>query len=463
VHHHHRNLRLVEPAVKGRYLRSLIAGVILVALWFSFKAWNRHKAREQEQKSAAKTTEKLFSLPTRNVTSFTIQSRDGKSFTCDRQGKTWAIVKPLPIAADPAKVSSFLSSLATAGVNQVIASRATDLKDFGLAPAYETIQVLTYSKPRQFTLLLGDETPTSDGVYAQVDGNPRVFTLTDDVKTSLEKSMFDLRDTRAVTLTTDQIDRIVAKSGKQTYTLAKNPEGVWEVALPPDVRADHFAVDGLVDNLQSLSMQSVVVEQKKSEAQYGFEKPTLSLQLVTPGGNQTLVVGSKNKQGNYYAMNTALAPIFTLDQSSVSQFQKSANDFRDKNLFSWDMFDVKSFDVTSAKGHWSFEQQKNQWRETAPAAKSASSDDANAFLSALRDLQASSFPKAAPGEMDKFGFNKPSYTFKVTFGAKNQTETLELAEANGQVYARRESDPLPSEVSKSDLSSVDKAFAKIAK
>jgi Domain of unknown function (DUF4340) len=443
-----------------RYLRSLIAVAVLVALWFAFKGWNSYKTREQAQKAQPKTTAKIVSVPTQAITSFTITSREGKSFTCDRQGKIWTIVKPLPVAADQSKVSSFLGSLTTAGVDQVIASHPTDLKDFGLAPPSETIQVVTHTTPQEFTLLVGDETPTSDGAYAEVAGDPRVFTLSDDTKSSLQKSLFDLRDTRAVTITTDSIDRIVGKSGKQSYALAKNPEGVWEVSLPPDVRADHFTVDGLVDNLQSLSMGSVVAEQKKNDPQYGFAKPTLTLHLTTPSASQTLIVGSKTKAGTYYAENSGLAPVFTLDSGTISQFEKGANDFRDKSLFSWDMFDVKSFDVTSQEGHWAFEQQKNQWRQTAPISKAASSDDVNAFLSSLRNLDASSFPKGGPGQ---FGFDKPSYTFKVTFGAKNQTETVEVAQSGGHVYGRRESDPLPSEISQSDLTSLEKAFAKISK
>jgi len=449
--------------LKRRYLRSLIAVALLVALWFAFKGWNNHKTREEAQKAEAKTTEKILSVPSGAIASFTVRSRDGKSFTCDRQGKTWAIVKPLPVAADPSKVSTFLTSLTTASVGQVIASHPSDLKDFGLAPASETIQVLTHTTPQEFTLLVGDETPTSDGAYAQVAGDPRVFTVSDDTKSSLEKSMFDLRDTRAVTVTTDNIERIIGKSSTQSYTLAKNPEGVWEVSIPPDVRADHFTVDGLVDNLQSLSMDSVVAEKKKEDPQYGFAKPTLTLQLITPSASQTLIVGGKTKAGTYYAENSGLAPVFTLDSSSVSQFEKASNDFRDKNLFSWDMFDVKSFEVTSPKGHWAFQQDKNQWKQTAPSSKAASSDDVNAFLSTLRNLDASSFPQAKPGEMGRFGFDKPSYTFKVTFGAKNQTETVDVAQSGGHIYARRESDPLPSEVSQSDLTSLEKAFAKISK
>ncbi|MGH9351332.1 MAG: DUF4340 domain-containing protein, partial [Terriglobia bacterium] len=334
-----------------RYLRSLAAIIVLLVLWFSFTRWNKHKSREEAQKARQTSAQKLLAATSNQIGSFTLTARDGTTFTCDKQGKTWVITQPQPMSADQDKINSFLQSLTSTTADQQITSHPAGLKDYGLDPPAETLAVTTDTTPRQFTLLLGDETPTSSGVYAQVAGRPQVFTLTDDVKTALEKKLFDLRDTRAVTLSSDQIDRIEVKNGSQNYTLAKNPDGVWDVLLPVSARADHFTVEGLIDSLQSLTMQSIVSESKADDAKYGFAKPTLTADLITPGGSQTLVIGKTADQG-YYAMNSALAPVFTLDESSVSQFQKSASDFRDKNLFSWDMFDVKSFEVTTPKGHW---------------------------------------------------------------------------------------------------------------
>ncbi|MGH9451184.1 MAG: DUF4340 domain-containing protein [Terriglobia bacterium] len=448
-----------------RYVKSLVAVIVLVILWFAFTGWNKHKSRTEAKKSAAKSSEKILNLAPSHIQSFTLTASDGKTFTCSRQGKTWAITQPEPISADQTKVTSLLQSLTSATHGEQIAQHPSDLKDFGLDPPAETLAVTSDAAPRDFTLLIGGETPTSSGVYAQVAGRPQVFTLTDDVKTSLQKTLFALRDTRAVTLDTEQINRLQVKYGSQSYTLVKNPEGVWEVSLPISVRADHFTVEGLVDGLQSLTMQSIVAEDKKDAAKYGLNHPTLTVDLVTPGGSQSITVGRLAAPG-YYAVNSALAPVFTLDESSVSPFQKSAADFRDKNLFSWDMFDVKSFEVTAPDGHWAFQQtdqSKNTWKETAPSAKIASPDDVSAFLSELRSLSASSFPAANPGRMDQFGFNKPAYTFKVTFGAKNQTEVVDVAEANGHVYARRAADPLPSEVSSATLSAIKNTFQKIAK
>ncbi|MGH9376070.1 MAG: DUF4340 domain-containing protein [Terriglobia bacterium] len=428
----------------------MIAIAILVALWFSFNAWNKHKNSEQAAKK--QPAQKVVALNSSQINSFTVTARDGTSFTCAKQGNTWSITKPQAITADQGKVASFLQSLTSAGLDQVISPHPANLKDFGLDPPDETIQIS--SRGKQLTLRLGDDTPTSTGVYAQASDDPRVFTLTEDLKAALEKTLFDLRDTRAVTLDTSKLQRIQAKSGTESYTLVKNPDGAWDVSLPPDVRADHFAVEDLVDNLQGLAMQSIVSEQKKDQASYGFAKPALTMTLVTPDASQTIAVGKKGS-GGYYAMNSALNPVFTLDEGSVSQFQKSAADLRDKSLFSWDMLDVKIFDVTTPSTHWVFQHTGDKWRQTAPTSKAIPSDKADALLSALRNLQAASFPAAKPGEMAKFGFSNPSYTFKVQFGPKNQTQAVEVAESGGHIYARRATDPLPCEVSKTDMATIE--------
>ncbi len=433
-----------------RYLHTLLAIIILVALWFSFNAWNKHKGRERSANQHP--AQKILALKTGQIDSFTVTGNDGTSFTCIKQGNAWSIVKPQSIPADQGKVASFLQSLTSAAVDQVVSSHPADLNDFGLNPPEETIELS--GNPQRFMLLLGDDTPMSTGIYAQVSGDPRVVTLTEDLKTALEKKLFDLRDTRAVTLDTSKLQRIQVKSGADSYLLVKTPDGDWDLSLPPDVRADHLTVESLVNDLQDLTMQSVVSEQKKDQAKYGFGKPALTMTLAAPNGSQTLVVGKKGGNG-YYAMNSALNPIFTLDEDSVTQFQKPAADLRDKNLFSPDMFDVKTFEVTTPKGHWAFQRVKDKWQQTSPASKDVPNEQVEAFLSALRNLQASSFPAAKPGEMNKFGFAKPSYTFKVQFGPKNQTEVVDVAESGGHIYARRSSDVLPCEVSQTDLATIE--------
>jgi Domain of unknown function (DUF4340) len=330
------------------------------------------------------------------------------------------------------------------------------LKDFGLDPPAETLEVSTDAKPARFALMLGDDTPTGNGVYVQMGGNPRVVTVASYEKAALEKSLFDLRDKRAVTLDADQVQKIEVNSKGKNFTLLKNPEGVWDLVLPPSVRADGYSVSTLVNQLKGLSMTSIVAEDKKKAAQYGFGSPALTMKLTSPSGSQMLALGKKDGD-QYDAMNSALEPVFTLTSDVLTQFQKDPADLRDKQLFSFSTFDVTRLDVETPKSHWTFEKQKNKWKETAPATKDLAVEKVELLLDQVHDLRADSFPNSQSTNLAAFGLAKPAYRFEMQWGDKK--EIGEAAKVGDHVYVRRSTDPLPSELSKTSLDPIEKTLA----
>ena len=441
--------------MKRRYLNTLIALAVLGALWGSFTLYDKRKGRQAPPPSETKNQEKILPLESSHVQSFKIKPRDGKPFTCRREGSTWVIAEPSRLPADQSNVSGFLSSLTEATIDEVVDAHPSNLKDFGLNPPAQIVEVSTDSKPQQFTLLLGDETPTSGGLYAQVGGSLRVFTLANYLKSSLEKSQFDLRDKRALTFNVDQIQRIDVNSKGKRWTLEKNPEGVWDLVLPPPVRADHITVDNLISQLRTVPMQSILAEDKKAAAKYGLNAPALTVRFSGPGNSQTITLGKKDGD-RYDAMNSALAQVFTVDSGFLTQFQKDPADLRDKDLFTFSTFEAKHLEVETPQGHWVFEQQKDKWKETSPKQKELTADKIDGLLTDIRGLRADSFPKAHSESLAAFGLDKPAYRFQVQFGEKNQTESVEAAKATDHVYARRSTDPIPSELSKTALDGIDK-------
>ncbi len=445
--------------MKGKYLNTLIALAVLAALWGGSTYYNRRKEKVTAVSTPAKV-DKILPLTEAQIQSFTLKPHDGAPVTCARgegKGAGWAIVQPEKLPADQTVVNSFLSTLTGATVDQVVSEKPADLKPFGLDTPKETVEISASAKPSEYALLLGDDTPTSDGVYAQLAGNPRVVTLPSYLKTSLDKKLFDLRDKRAVTLDPDQVKQIEVSSKTSHYILVKNPEGVWDLALPPAVRADHFTVDGLVSGLRNLTMRSVVLEKRAELAKYGLTSPSLTLKLTGPSATETLAFGSKDEKGlNYYAMNSALDPVFTLDASAISQFEKQPADLRDKDLFSFSQFDASRLDLQTPSGHRTFEMQGDKWKQTAPSTKDEPRPKMDDLLSALRDLRAESFPKDVT--LQAAGLTKPAYRFEVQFGQKKQTEVVEVAATKDHVYARRSTDTLPSELTQGALDSIDKAL-----
>jgi hypothetical protein len=444
---------------KQKYLNTLIALVLLGAAWGAITYYDKHKSAEKPVAEAT-NQEKIFALDAQHIQSITFKPRDGDAFTCRREGGKWVVSDPHPLDVDQGNFSGVLNSLTTAAVGQVADPNATDLKQFGLDPPSFTLDVTSDAKPQSFTLLLGDDTPTSGGLYAQISGSPRVFTLASYLKTSLEKKMFDVRDRRALTLDADQLQKISVDYKSSSWTLEKNPEGVWDLALPPLVRADRFTVDGLVSQLRGLTMQTIAAEDKKKNGDFGFAAPEMHLQLTSSSGTQTIVVGKKDKDSDrYFATNSALDPVFTLNSDFITQFKKDPADLREKDLFSFSSFDVKRLEVDTPKGHWTFEKQGSQWKQTAPAAKNVNSDKMDTLLTHLRDLRADSFPKG--GSLADVGLAKPAYRFNVQWGDKNTTEIVEAAKSGDHVYARRSTDPLPSELSKTALDDVEKSLGEL--
>lgn len=448
--------------MKKKYINTLLALAILAALWGSFTYYDKRKSGGTSGIAAggSKPEEKLFPLDGKHVQTFTLKSKDNPPIACRRESGKWVIDEPQKLSADQTGIDTLLNTLTGATIDQVVDPHPANLKDFGLDPPSETLALSTDAKPAQFTMMLGDETPTGNGLYAQVSGNPRVFTLAGYMKTSLEKSLFDLRDKRAVTLDADQIQKIEVSSKEkgQSYTLQKNPEGVWDLVLPPSVRADRSSVDSLVSELRTLSMAGVVAEDKKKSGEYGLASPSLTVKLAGPSGSQSLVLGKKDGD-KYDAMNSTLDPVFTLNADVLTQFQKNADDLRDKQLFSFAPFEVTHFDVTTPKGHWTFEKQKDKWKETAPASKDVSKDKVDSLIGQVADLRAESFPRNQPTNLAAFGLTKPSYRFEARWGGKN--EAGEAAKVGDHVYARRSTDLVPSELSKTALDSIEKTLGGI--
>jgi hypothetical protein len=443
--------------MKKKYLNTLIAVVVLAGLWGTFTYIDRRVSR-QSSKTEAPKEQKIFGLDSKHITSITFRPRDGEAVTCRHDGGTWAIVEPRKLSADQGTLSTVLNNLTTATVDEVVDPHPSELKEFGLNPPVYSLEVTTDSTPPKVSLLLGDDTPTSGGLYAQVAGDPRVITLASYLKSNFEKTLFDLRDRRALTIEADQLQKIDVDSKGKKWTLEKNPEGIWDLVLPPPVRADRFAVDGLISQLRGLTMQSIAAEDKKSPTAYGLGSPELRLQLTGPGGAQTLMLGKKDKEGDrYFATNSTLQPVFTLNSTFLTEFQKDPADLRSKDLLSYSSFDVKRVEIDSPKGHNVFELQKdNQWKQTEGGAKTIPAAKMDTLLSRLRDLRASTFPKGS--DLAQYGLTKPAYRFKAQFGEKNQTETLEVSKVGEHVYARLATDPVACELSKSTFDDVEKAL-----
>jgi hypothetical protein len=444
--------------MKARYRNTLAAVVALGVVAGAVAYLERRKEREGD----GEKTPKLLQIESAKIRSVALRPREGEALVCRREGDAWRLTAPRELPADPNAAEALLNNLTDLTADEVIEPVPANLAEFGLAPPEVTVEAETEGQPAKFTLLLGAETPTGSGVYAQVAGEPRLLILPRFVKSSFEKTVFDLRDRRVATLDLDQVERIEVESRGGRWTLVKSPDGAWSLDLPPRVRADRFTATGIVNSLRNAVMQSIEAEEKSNLARYGLDRPELRVRLEGPSGAQSLLIGraQPRQETRLYAMNSELAPVFTVWDTFVNQFRREADDLRDKELFAFAAFDTKRLEVESAAGKRVFERQaENRWKQTAPEAQDVPTEKIEELLRKLRDLRAESFPRGE--RLAAFGLDQPFLRFRVVFGEKGETQAVEVGRAGERVYSRRPTDAAVSEVSRAAIEEIEAALKEL--
>src|SRR5262249_27834830 len=140
---------------------------------------------------------------------------------------SWEITAPKQYSADAANVSSTLSSLSSLNSERVIEDKAADLKPYGLNPPNVEVDITEKDNKSQ-KLLLGDDTPAGSAVYAALLGDPRVFTVASFTKTSIAKSLNELRDKRLLQVNVDQVSRIELLKKDQAIEFGRTKD-TWQI------------------------------------------------------------------------------------------------------------------------------------------------------------------------------------------------------------------------------------------
>src|SRR5581483_4228223 len=222
----------------------LIAAFVLLVLTGFFYWSGRHKP-EDTNKISADTPPAILKLDQNSITSLELKKKDAQPVLLAKNSSgNWQITEPKQYPADQSAVGGIASTLSSLDSERLVEDKAPDLKAFGLdQPSFEVDIAEKNNKSQK--LLLGDDTPTSDGVYAMLVGDPRIFTVESYTKTSIDKNLNDLRDKRLLPVEADKISRIELVKKGADIEFGRNKDD-WQILKPSPMRADGSQVGDLV-------------------------------------------------------------------------------------------------------------------------------------------------------------------------------------------------------------------------
>jgi hypothetical protein len=408
-----------------------IRGLIIASLVFIALAgvlyWSEHRKPEEAAKAASDAPPTILKLDEASVTRLEIKKTESAPILLAKVASgEWRITEPKPLGADQSSVSSMLSTLSSLDSQRLVDEKAGDLKPYGLDQPAVEVRITTKDNKSQ-KLLIGDDTPTGGAAFAKLSADSRVFTIASFSKTSVDKTLNDLRDKRLLTTNSDKVSRIELIRKGQELEFGRNKDD-WQILKPRPLRADSTQVSELVRKLADARMDLSGTDDKEVASVFSKANPVALAKLTDQSGTQQLEV-RKNKDA-YYAKSSIVDGVYKVGSELAEALAKGPNDFRNKKLFDFGFSDPNKVELHSGPNAYFLTKSGEDWWSNGKKMDAGTVQD---LISKFRDLTATKFPDV--------GFGNPTIEAIVTSDGGKRTETVRIAKSGNGYLAKRENEP----------------------
>ena len=420
----------------------LLAAVAALAVAAGLVYWSQRHEKATEGKPKGDEPPKVLSVPDDQIQALALTKKGAAVTKLDRTGGKWRIAEPKPLAADQDAVTSLVSTLSSLSSERLIEEKAGDLAQYGLnSPSLEV--TINRKDGKTQKLQLGDDTPTGSGVFAHVDGDPRVFTVASFVKTSLDKSSQDLRDKRLLTFDSDKLTRVELNAKNKVFEFGKNNQNEWQILKPSPLRADGSQVDELIRKLKDAKMDTSAAEADAAKAPAAFASgaKVASATVTDASGAQTIEV-RKDKDKNYWAKSSVVEGVYKVGSDLGEGLDKDLDSFRNKKLFDFGWNEPSKVQV----GQTVFQKSGENWMS---GSKRMDSPGVQGVIDKLRDLASIKFADAAQGA--------PLLEAAVTSNDGKRVEKVAISKQGNLYFAKRENEPSAYELDGKAVEDLQKA------
>jgi hypothetical protein len=410
-------------------LRGLIVAAVVLTGLAGTLYWSNHHKPSDTTEASADVAPKILVVKEADIARFDLKKDGAEQVGGERNSPgQWRITSPTPLPADQSAVSSLLGTFSSLNSERLVEEKAGNLVPYGLdAPKLEVDLSEKGNKTQK--LLLGDETPAGNGIYAKLDGDPRVFTIPKYDKTSIDKSANDLRDKRLLTLDSDKISQVDLVAKKQEIAFGRNKDE-WQIVKPRPLRADGTAVDELVRALTDAKMELDASDDPKKDASlFSAAAPVATAKVTAESGTQELQV-RKNKD-DYYAKSSAVEGVYKVPSALGQALDKNLDDFRNKKLFDLGSDDPSKIELRDATKSYFLTRSGEDW--WSGNAKKMDAGTVQELIDKLRDLSASKFVDS--------GFTTTLIDLTVIANDGKRVEKVAISKAGDDYIAKRENDP----------------------
>ena len=391
----------------------------------------------------------------RNADGFRNLMVDGyATLHCEKRNGTWFVTHPIETKADSQEIENLLSGLralqvSTFEADQGDANTSAQLEKSGLDSP--RIEIKFTDGNNTYALDIGSEVPSESGtqrnVYVKSVHQQAIYTVSDDIYTLLNKSVFDLRDKRVIDFQRTDTIRIEIKQDQETTVGTKNRDNIWELQTPTGkMKADAKAVDDLLFGVDSLEVAAFVEDPVINLASYGLAPPSIEVAFTQRGEEKpaVLLIGDYTTDGTVYVKAEQSDQVSRVERTLIDKIALGSAWLRDKQVLNFHIDDAVRLTLLHGEESLTCQRLGTNWRLTAPVKEEANNAEVNAIIYELDDLMAAVYVQNEPVLTDAVtGFSTPQV--QITVELRNQkVYTLHVGnpvEASGHFYARLQHEP----------------------
>jgi hypothetical protein len=409
--------------------RSLIlAAVVLAAL--SGAVWWAEKHPESGGSSTPATppATKIADIPQSQIKEIDIAKKGAPVLTLQAENGRWSITSPEQYPADQDAVTSLLSALSPLNADTVVDEKPSSVAQFGLQDPTITVTIHEIDgKTDQF--LIGSDVPANSLVYLKLGSKPAVYAVANTFKTSLDKSVNDLRDKRLLTFNTNKLTSLELNSPKGDVAFGKNNQGDWQITKPHPERADSFQVEELLRKLgdAKMDLSASAADQKNTDAAFAAGAPVGTAKLTDAAGTQSLDI--RKDKNDYYARSSVVKGVYKVSSDLGQAVGKPLDDFRNKKIFDFGFSDPTKIEVQQGATTVQLTRSGSDWKM---GGKTMDAGSVQNFIDKARDLAATKFVTS--------GFTTPVATVSITSNDGKRFEKVEFTKTPDGYIGRRENE-----------------------
>jgi hypothetical protein len=400
--------------------QGLITAVGVLAILGGYAWWaNRHPTSDKSPED--KNSPKILTLAADQITGIKLIRTGADTVVLTKSGDKWQITAPQELPADSDAVNGLTGAVAPLTSDRLIEEKPQSLAPFGLDQPVSEVDITTKDGQTR-KLLFGSDTVSGSDTYAKLANDPKVYTIASYTKSSLDKSLNDLRDKRLMALNSDKITSVTLNAKGPAVEFSKNASGDWQITKPKPMRADGGEVDDLVSKLKDAKMD---LSSTPTSADFANATKLGTATFVDDKGPQSIEV-RKAKSGDIYAKSTAVGGVYKVAADIGTAIDKSAEDFENKKLFDFGFTDPAKLDLAGKH----YEKSGDKWFSGSQQIDSTSLQD---VIDKLRDLSAVKFSDRIAGS--------PVLTLAVTWGEKGKVDKVTIDKNGADYIGVRDGDP----------------------